>query len=82
MSYVTHLHKISLMSRFLHVEFNITLSRVQSVLQIGENQASVLFFCPMLHQILKLMIMRKGPLKKKNLISISFKRTFKIAKNT
>ena len=40
--------KTSLMSRFLHVEFNIPLCRVQSVLQIGENQKSILFFYPKL----------------------------------
>ena len=34
------------MSRFLHVEFDILLCRVQSMLQIGENQKSILFFCP------------------------------------
>ena len=41
---VTHLHETSLMSRYLHVEFNIPICRVQSVLQIGENQKSILFF--------------------------------------
>ena len=46
--YVTHLHETSLMSRFVHVEFNIALCRVQFVLQIGENQKSILFFYPKL----------------------------------
>ena len=32
----------------LHVKFNIALCRVQSLLQIGENQKSVLFFYPKL----------------------------------
>ena len=45
---MTHLHKTSLMLQFSHVEFNIPLCRVQSVLQIGENQKSVLFFYPKL----------------------------------
>ena len=43
--FVTHLHKTSLMSQFSLVQFNIPLCREQSVLQIGENQRSVLFFC-------------------------------------
>ena len=47
-TYVTHLHKTSLKSPFLHVEFNIPLGRVQSLLQIGENQKSILFFYPKL----------------------------------
>ena len=42
--YVTHLHKTSLKSRFLHVELKIPFCRVQSVLQFGENQKSILFF--------------------------------------
>ena len=61
--YVIYLHKTSLMSRYLHVELNTLLSRVQYVLQIDEKMKSTLFFCP-------------------NLISTSFKQTFKIAKNT
>ena len=36
------------MSRFLHVVFNKALCRVESVLQIGENQKSILFFYPKL----------------------------------
>ena len=32
------------MLRFLHVAFNIPLCRVQSVLQIGENQKSYYFY--------------------------------------
>ena len=34
--------KQSLISRFLHVEFKIPLCRAQRVLQIGENQKSIL----------------------------------------
>ena len=45
---VTYLHKTSLMSPFLHVELKKTLCRVQSVLQIGENQKSILLFYPKL----------------------------------
>ena len=45
---MTYLHETSLMSQFLHVEFNTPLGRVQSVLQIGENQKSILFFFPKL----------------------------------
>ena len=88
MTYVSHLHKTSLMLRFLNVEFNIPLCRVQSVLQIGENEKSILFLHSMLcnfenskkHQILKPIMIRIWPLKKKNHISTSFKRTFKMAK--
>ena len=42
------LHETSLMSQFLHVEFYTPLCRVQAVLQIGENQKSILFFYPKL----------------------------------
>ena len=42
--YVIHLHKTSLKSRFLHVEFKIPFCRAQSVLQFGENQKFILFF--------------------------------------
>ena len=74
---VTHLHKTSLKSRFLHVEFKNPFCRAQSVLQFGENQKSILFFYPKLwnfensenNQILKPIIMRKWPLKKKYHIS-------------
>ena len=45
---VTYLHETSLMSQFLHVEFNIPLCRVQSVLHISENQKSILLFYPKL----------------------------------
>ena len=43
LTYVTYLHKTSLKSRFLLVEFNLPHCTEQSVLQIGENQKSVLF---------------------------------------
>ena len=70
-----------------YVELNIPICRVQSVLQIGENQKSVLFFYPKLwsfenNKNLKPIIMKKWPLKKKHHISTSFKHTFRIAKNT
>ena len=45
---VTHLHKTSHKSRFLHVEFKNPFCRAQSVLQFGENQKSILFFYPKL----------------------------------
>ena len=41
---VTHLHETSLKSGFIHVEFVTSLCRSQSVLQIAENQKSILFF--------------------------------------
>ena len=41
---MTHLHKSSLMSQFLHVEFNGLLCTLQSALQIDENEKSILFF--------------------------------------
>ena len=89
-SFVTYLHETNLMSRFLHVEFNLPHFTAQYVLQIGENQKSILDFYPKLwnfensekHQILKYMIMRKRQLKKKNYISTSFEQTFKIAKTS
>ena len=40
---MTHLHKTSLMSRFLHVEFNIPLCRVQSVLQLVKTRSQYYF---------------------------------------
>ena len=43
-TFVTHLHETSLMSQFLHVEFNISRFRAHPLLQIGENQKSKLFF--------------------------------------
>ena len=46
--YVTYLHKTSLMSQFLHVQFNIPLCRAQSVLQSGKKQKSVLYLYPKL----------------------------------
>ena len=41
---MTHLHKISLKLRFLHVELKNPFCRAQSVLHFAENQKSVLFF--------------------------------------
>ena len=41
---MTYLHNTSLMSRFLHVEFNISICRAQPVLHIGQNQKSKLIF--------------------------------------
>ena len=78
---MTHLDETSLM--FLHVEFNIRLGRAQSVLQNGENQKSVSIFCSKLWNfenseiIIKLILMRKSLLKKKNHSSTSFKLTSK-----
>ena len=56
--------------------------RAQSVLQIGENQKSVLFFYPKLWNFeysknIKSIIIRKWPLKKKSIFLTSFERTFK-----
>ena len=71
---VTYQHKTSLMSRFLHVEFNTPLCRVQSVLQIGENQKY--YFAVQRYEVLKTVKTsnlkahnnEKMALKKKNII--------------
>ena len=41
------------MSRFLHVEFNITLCRAKAVLQIGENIKVNIIFLPGVMQFCK-----------------------------
>ena len=38
------MHETSIMPQFLHVDFNISLCRAQSVLETGENKKSILFF--------------------------------------
>ena len=86
-NFVTHLHKTSLKSKILHVQFKHPFCRAQSLLQFGENQKSILFFYPKLWNFensktsnLKVHTKEKMTVKEKNHVSTPFKQTFKIAK--